>query len=309
MRRIVLASTVGGVGMTAAVEAALDGRPALDIVEAGIRPVEADPTVRSVGLGGRPDLTGEVALDASLMDGHDLRCGAVGALSGYLHPISVARQVLEQLPHVLLVGDGAARFAAECGAETAELMTPEWRAEHEAWIESHVPPSPRDQWPDVDLAPWARLSADPETAGGTVTFTAIDAEARLAVGVSTCGWARKYPGRLGDSPIPPAGAYADDRYGAASCTGQGELAIRAGTARAVVAGLRSGWDPETACRAALDDLRDLRRDYGGSMTVHVVTPDGRHSVRSIGLERPSSFWLWDERDGAIRELPVEGESW
>lgn len=305
----VLGSTVGGVGMPAAIDAARGGRSALDVVEAGIRPVEADPTVRSVGVGGWPDLTGRIELDASIMDGRGMRCGAVGALRGYLHPISVARQVLERLPHVLLVGDGAARFADECGFSPAELMTDEARAEWDAWMSAHIPPEIRVGWPDVPLARWSRLSADPETAGGTVTYMVKDSTGDLAAGVSTCGWARKYPGRLGDSPLAPAGAYADSRHGAAACTGQGELAIRAGTARAAVAYLKAGLGVEEACREALADLRALERGFGGSMTVHVMDADGCTSVRSIGLTRQTTYWLWTPDVAGVEELPVPSEDW
>ncbi len=100
----------------------------------------------------------------------------------------------------------------------------------QAWLAEHVPADIRARWPDVPLAEWARHTADPETAGGTTVFLVQDATGDIAAGVSTCGWAFKYPGRLGDSPIIGAGCYADNRYGAAACTGMGELAIRAGTA-------------------------------------------------------------------------------
>src|SRR5690554_4378310 len=111
--RIVLTNSVGVAGVHTTVEALCAGRPVLDAIEAGIQQVELDPAIHSVGRGGWPNLLGEVELDASIMDGRTLRTGAVGALRGYLHPISVARKVMEALPHVFLVGEGAACFAAE----------------------------------------------------------------------------------------------------------------------------------------------------------------------------------------------------
>jgi L-asparaginase len=216
---------------------------------------------------------------------------------------------MEQLPHVLLVGDGAARFADECGFERVDLHTEEARAEWCAWIDRHVPPDLQACWPDVPLASWSRLSADPETAGGTVTYMAVDASGDVAAGVSTCGWARKYPGRLGDSPLAPAGAYADSRYGAAACTGQGELAIRAGTARAAAAYLKAGLSVDDACREAVSDLRALDRDFGGSMTVHVMDMSGRSSVRSIGLGRPTTFWIWAADQLEAVERQAISEQW
>ncbi|MCD6291334.1 MAG: N(4)-(beta-N-acetylglucosaminyl)-L-asparaginase [Anaerolineae bacterium] len=291
--RIVLANSVGSVGMPAAVEAIQSDRPALDVVELGIRPVELDPGVRSVGVGGWPNLLGEVELDASIMDGRTLRTGAVGALRGYVHPISVARRVMEELPHVLLVGDGAARFAAECGAEAGETLTEEARVEWEQWLERHIPADVWKRWPDVPLAAWARLTADPETAAGTTTFLVQDGRGDIAAGVSTCGWAFKYPGRLGDSPIIGAGGYADNRYGAAACTGMGELAIRASTARSVVLYMKMGMTVEEACREAADDLRSLDRRYRGGVTIHAIDAEGRPYVLAVDRD-DVTYWVWTE---------------
>lgn len=127
---IVVTNNEGTSGVPETARLLKSGAPALDAVEAGIRLVEADENVRTVGRGGWPNLLGEVELDASVMDGTTLRTGAVGALKGFLHPVSVARQVLERVPHELLVGEGAGRFAAEIGAEAGDLLTPHARA---AW--------------------------------------------------------------------------------------------------------------------------------------------------------------------------------
>jgi len=291
--RIVLANSEGGVGMGIAMEMLRAGEAALDVVEQGIRQVEIDPKVRSVGVGGWPNLLGEVELDASIMDGRTLKTGAVGALRGYLHPISVARQVMEQLPHVFLVGEGAARFAAECGAEKGETLTEEAREEWEAWLRDHVPADVWERWPDVPLAPWARLTADPETAGGTTVYLVQDGHGDIAVGVSTCGWAFKYPGRLGDSPIIGAGGYADNRYGAAACTGMGELAIRASTARSVVLYMKMGMSVEEACHEAARDLRSLKREYRGGVTIHAIDASGQPYVLAVDRE-DVTYWIWME---------------
>lgn len=293
--RLVLANSEGGVGIAAAAEALQRDRPALDAVERGIRPVEADPQVRSVGVGSWPNLLGQIELDAAIMDGRTLRSGAVGALRGFLHPISVARQVMEQLPHVLLVGEGASRFADECGAERGETVTEASRTGWQDWLHKYVPPEVQARWPDVPLAEWARLSADPERAGGTTTFLAIDREGDIAAGVSTCGWAQKYPGRLGDSPIIGAGSYADNRYGAAACTGMGEMAIRAGTARAVVLYMKMGMTVGEACREAMKDLRDLKvSPVTGHVTVHAIDAQGTPFVITTWPEREITYWFWCE---------------
>jgi L-asparaginase / beta-aspartyl-peptidase len=295
-RAVVLANTEGGVGMAAAAAALLAGRSALDATEAGILPVESDPTVRSVGTGGWPNLLGQIELDAAIIDGRTLRSGAVGALQGYVHPISVARQVMERLPHVFLVGEGAARFAAEIGAEPGNSQTAESVADWQRWLNRYVPPDVRAKWPHVPLAEWARLTADPERASGTTTFLVRDLAGDLAAGVSTCGWSQKYPGRLGDSPVVGAGSYADNRYGAAACTGHGELSIRAGTARSVVLYLKMGLSLHDAVHEAADDLRHLAREYPASLTIHAIDSQGEPYVLAIGKTQETSFyWYW--RDG------------
>src|ERR1039457_1540745 len=119
---ILVTNNEGTVGVPPACRRLAEGAAALDAIEAGIRLVEADPTVRTVGRGGWPNLAGEVELDACLMDGTTLRTGAGGALEGYLHPASAAREIMPRLPHELLVGEGAARFAREIGAPTADNL-------------------------------------------------------------------------------------------------------------------------------------------------------------------------------------------
>lgn len=257
---LLIASANGAVGMAAGWAILQAGGTALDAVEAATRKVEDNPKDHSVGYGGYPNLLGEVELDASIMEGATLRAGAVGALRGIRHPISVARQVLEQLPHVLLVGEGAARFATELGMQPENLLTPPAEQAWRAGLAGRLPEEFRDaqgQIMERMLARATRLATDPVRVAGTVNFIAQDAAGHIASAVSTSGWAWKYPGRLGDSPIIGAGNYADDRYGAAACTGWGELAIRASTARSVVMYLQHGYALEDACRAAFRDLGAL----------------------------------------------------
>jgi len=257
---IIIASSNGDIGLSIAWDIIRSGGSAIDAVEAATRIVEDNPDDHSVGYGGYPNLLGEVELDASIMDGTTLRAGAVGALRGYRHPISVARRVMEELPHVMLAGEGAARFAAELGMEREELLTDEAAHTWREGIAGRLPEAFRDAQGAIiaDLLRRAtNLATDPERVAGTVNFIAQDRAGRIASAVSTSGWAWKYPGRLGDSPIIGAGNYADDRYGAAACTGWGELAIRAGTARSVVLYLKLGYTLEDACRTAFHDLTAL----------------------------------------------------
>jgi L-asparaginase len=311
LTKTILVSSEGKYGVADGVAALRRGASALDVVEAAIRPVEIAPECRSVGLGGWPNLTGEAELDASIMDGGTLHSGSVGALRGYKHPISIARQVMEQLPHVLLVGAGAERFAAEIGAEPGPAGTEAPAREGwEAWLAAHVPADIRAHWPDVSLIEWARLTADPETAKGTTIALVKDADAALACGVSTCGWAYKYPGRLGDSPIIGAGTYADTRYGAAGCTGMGELTIRCGTARAVVLYMKMGLAVEAACREALADLRDADRRFKGGVTIHAIDAAGQPCVVSVGRATGTVRWyFWAEGMPAFEERETVVETW
>jgi len=231
------------------------GGSALDAVEAAIRLVESNPDDDSVGLSGWPNLLGEVELDASLMEGYTRTAGAVGALRGYPHPISIARRVMETLPHVFLVGQGAADFAAEMGFAQQASPTAKAAREWFARVQANVP---AERLPALlqrrEMAPWVSLTRDPQRVAGTVDVIAIDALGHIASGVSTSGWSWKYPGRLGDSPIIGAGNYCDNRYGAAACTGFGELAIRGATAHTVVLLMRTGVSLLEACQEALRDL-------------------------------------------------------
>lgn len=257
---LLIASSNGAIGMDAAWHILQQGGSALDAVEAGTRLVEANPDDHTVGYSGYPNLLGEVELDASLMDGRTLRAGAVGALRGYRHAVSVARQVMEHLPHVLLAGEGAAQFAAARGFPQEDLLTEEAAQAWRKGIEKRYPgvlQQPPEQRRAALLRQAAGLATDPEQVAGTVNFIAQDQARHIASAVSTSGWAWKYPGRMGDSPVIGAGNFADNRAGAATCTGWGELALRASSARSIVLALQMGQPLDAACRAAFSDLLAL----------------------------------------------------
>lgn len=267
---LLVASHNGAIGMAAAWDVLASGGSALDAVEVGTRLVEDEPTDHTVGYGGYPNLLGEVELDASIMDGASRAAGAVGGLRGYRAAITVARAVLERLPHVLVVGDGGARLAAELGLEPEDLLTPEAEQTWRDGIEGRLP---EGSLAATMLSRVASLATDPERAAGTVNFIAVDGHGRMASAVSTSGWAWKYPGRLGDSPIIGAGNYCDARFGAATCTGFGELALRAGTARSIVASLAAGRPLRDACDAAMRDLFALGGVEPASVIMHLVAVD------------------------------------
>jgi len=299
---LVVASSNGRVGLPAAIELLRGGGGAVDAVVAAVREVEANPADHSVGYGGLPNLLGEVELDASLMDGRTLASGAVGALRGYQDAITLARTVMEELPHVLIVGEGAARLAAETGLPPRELLTPGaeriWRRRLEAGG------TDGDAYRERVRELVARLSRDPEAppeTHGTVNVIVRDGAGNLACGVSTSGWAWKYPGRLGDSPIVGAGNYADNRWGAAACTGRGEMAQRLCTAYGVVASLRAGVDLDAALGRAAADLHALDDPYKSEVNIVAVDRDGRHGAVSTA---PGKTYVF--QDTAMRE-PVEAE--
>lgn len=305
---VIIGSERSEVGLPAGMAVLRAGGSALDAVEAALRRCEDNRDDHYVGTGGLPNARGDVELDASIMVGSTRAFGAVAALRGYPNPISVARAVLERLPqHALLVGEGAALFAAECGYSTAELLTDEarrlWRdALHEA--EDAVEGENTDATAGdvayrraaLDLV---RRLAPHEGPWGTINVIALDRYGELVSGVSTSGFPYKYPGRVGDSAIPGAGNYCDARYGAAACTGRGELSMRATGARVVVEQLARGADPSAACAAMLADTATLPDEFRAELRVLALTPDGRHGAAA---GQPGSVYVVLSEDGAEPEL-------
>lgn len=280
---VMASSENGRAGMVAAMALLRTGGRALDAVELACRITEDDPNDHSVGYSGLPNVMGEVELDASIMDGRTLRSGAVAAVHGYGNPILLARKVMEQLPHVLLVGRGAERFAAANGFGPQEQLTDEalrrWRERY-----AHYGLDPEAGGDLRDLAnrltrPLNLAQTPAQTYGenrfGTVNFLARDQYGDLASAVSTSGLGWKYPGRVGDSPIVGAGNYCDNRYGAAACTGMGELAVRVSTARSLVLYMKMGMSLHEAGFEALRDLAYLESAPAGYyMNMVAMSPGG-----------------------------------
>ena len=283
MTGVIVGSGNGASALAAGVRVLARGGSALDAVEACAKIIEADTTDTSVGRGGKPNVLGEVELDASIVDGTTHRTGAVAALKGYLHPISVARAVMERTPHVFIVGDGAARFAKEIGAKTTQNLTPSTR---KLWVErlSSVGETPSSIRRRVKLLPVVRKTVLEER--GTVNFLALDRRGDIASAVTTSGWAYKYPGRVGDSPIVGAGNYCDSRYGAAACTGYGELAIRNVTAKTAVDRLAAGMPPDLVARAAIADANALE---DAAFNIVVLSPKGVHASAT---NREGRRYVW-----------------
>jgi len=257
----------------------LQGGHPLDACEAGLRVTEADESVSSVGYGGLPNADGVVELDAAIMRGDTLACGAVAALRNVLHPVSVARAVMEQTPHVLLVGEGALAFARQQGVPEQEMLSPAARQAWEAWRAARRPVVPAQD--------------DHDTLGLIV----LD-QGRFAMGVTTSGKAFKLPGRVGDSPIIGAGGYCDDEAGACVATGDGEEMIRSAAASSVVAGMRRGAAPEEAVREVLVRLRRRGR---GETSVALLAADRQGRVAGCALQAGFEYALTDAE--GTRVLP------
>lgn len=226
------------------------GGRALDAVEKGVHVPEADPKNQSVGYGGLPDRDGRVTLDACIMD--DLgNCGSVAGLEHIMHPISVARLVMEKTPHVMLVGDGALQFALENGFKKQNLLTKESEKEWKEWLKTaKYAPVINIENKLYDKAAPTRLPGN-QYNHDTIGMLALDAKGNLSGACTTSGMAYKLHGRVGDSPIIGAGLYVDNEIGGATSTGVGEEVIRNVGSFLVVELMRQGYTPEAACKEAV----------------------------------------------------------
>lgn len=241
-------------------------------MEAGISPVEAavhgvavvedDPDDVTVGYGGLPNSEGVVQLDSCCMDGPTMRAGAVAALEGFRHPAQVALQVLQRTTRVLLVGEGAARFASTIGFKSENLLTEKAR---KIWLYWKANMSHRDDWlqaPGQDEDPDVRWFIDKYGAvrpTGTINLCAVNGAGDVGGTTTTSGLFFKIPGRVGDSPLIGAGLFVDNVVGAAGSTGRGESVIQIAGGHTVVEFMRNGKSPEAACVAALERLVEATR--------------------------------------------------
>lgn len=308
---VIIGSERSEAGLPAAWEILRAGGSALDAVEEALMRCEDNLADHYVGTGGLPNARGEVELDASVMIGSSRAYAAVAAVKNYPHPISIARAVLERLPqHALLVGEGAELFAAECGFQTAELLTDEsrreWRealsgATDESVEGENTAASDGDAAYRLAATDLVRRLAPHDGPWGTINVLALDASGELVTGVSTSGYPYKYPGRVGDSAVPGAGNYCDRRFGAAACTGRGELSMRATGARMVVDRLAAGDDPASACAAMLADAALLPDEFRSELRVLALTPDGRHGAAAG--QAGATYSVMTHGDTEPRTLP------
>ena len=233
------------------------GTSRLDWLELGLAAAEADESLHDVGVGGMPDALGRMSLDAAIMDGPTHRAGAVAGLLGFRSPIAVARRVMDCTPHVMLVGEGAKRFAEAQGfTDEGALLTDYSRERYEAFLRG-----------EVDL----EATGDQHIDGGdTVGAIVMDTDNQLACGTSTSGLAFKMPGRVGDTPIIGGGLYVEQGIGSAVCLGMGEQMMQVGMAMRTVMKLAQGLSPQAAAEAAMRDMIRLRPSCLGTTCVVIA---------------------------------------
>lgn len=242
------------------------GGRALDAIENGIHIPEADPKITTVGYGGAPDRDGHVSLDACVMDEYD-GCGSVAAIEHIMHPISVARRVMEKTPHIMLVGEGALQFALEQGFKKENLLTPESEKAWREWLKT------------AQYKPVINIENH-----DTIGMLARDAHGNLSGGCSTSGMAYKLNGRVGDSPIIGAGLFVDNEIGAATSTGVGEEVIRIAGTHTVVEYMRQGRTPQEACKAAVERIVKKRAKTAKEIQVGFLALNSRGEYGAFCLQ-------------------------
>ena len=291
---LLVANAEGWPGIPTTVDLLRSGTDSLTAMVAGISEVEAEVRVRSVGRGGWPNMLGEMECDAAVMDGTTREVGAVGAVPHTLHVAGLAHEVMKRLPHVLLTGAGARRFASEIGFGIDDVLLPDSRRVWWERLERELGPEELGRFPDLPLAPLLKAITDPERVRDTTVYLSADPARGIHAATSTSGWAWKYPGRLGDSPIPGAGYYADSRYGAAACTHTGEMTMRCATARTIVLAMKLGRSLGDAVALAVEELAELQDGFLGGVVIHAVDAQGNHQVTNFRCGGEIRYWLWED---------------
>lgn len=315
---VVIASSNGLNCCTRAQRLIAAGGDTLDAVIAGVNLVEDDPKDNSVGYGGLPNEDGVVELDASVMHGPTRRAGSVASLRNIKNPSKVAKAVMEQTDHVMLVGEGALRFAKAMGFPEENLLTEESRLAWLVWKRMLRSPNGHSNWSDgVDAPPTGKPSAElrrffpnadekllawaeemakyPLT--GTINCLALNAKGEMSGCTTTSGLAWKIPGRVGDSPIIGAGLYVDQEVGGGGSTGRGEENIRVAGAHSIVELMRQGRDPKEAC---LEVLRRISRNYDNDQARLAKFDITFYALRKDGVYGSATLWSGRSRNGQIR---------
>jgi N4-(beta-N-acetylglucosaminyl)-L-asparaginase len=308
-RNIVISSENGVRACTRAMELLRTGADTLDAVIAGVNINEEDPEDNSVGYGGLPNEEGIVELDASVMHGPSRRCGSVASIRGVKTPSKIAKLVMENTDHIMLVGEGASRFARECGFPEENLLTEKSRLAWLVWKQSLRDPAGHSNWSGEIDAPAGKAAGQPSALQnlfphadqatlawawdvavhpltGTINCLALNTRSEMSGVTTTSGLSWKIPGRVGDSPIIGAGLYVDQDIGGAGSTGRGEENIRIAGAHSIVESMRHGMTPHDAVLDALKRVsRNFNHDRGRlqkfDLNFYALRLDGQYAGGSL----------------------------
>lgn len=316
-KNIVISSANGLKACRRAMETLNAGADTLDAVVAGVNIVEEDPEDDSVGYGGLPNENGVVELDASVMHGPTRRAGSVAAIRGIKTPSKIAKLVMEQTDHVMLVGQGALDFAKAWGYKEEDLLTERSRLAWMVWKQSLRDAGGHNNWTDGLDAPdkkstahWKQIFPDAGEAElayaidratrpvtGTINCLSLNAKGEMSGVTTTSGLSWKIAGRVGDSPIIGAGLYVDQEVGAAGSTGRGEENIRVAGAHTLVENMRHGMSPK---EAGMDVLKRIARNYNDDakrltqfdINFYALRKDGAYAAVSLwnGRMRRNGYW-------------------
>ena len=280
---VVIATWNNQKATAAAWEVLSKGGRALDAVEAGARVPEADPEDTSVGYGGFPDRDGFVTLDACIMDEFG-QGGSVSCIQDIMHPISVARLVMEKTPHVMLVGEGAQQFALEQGFKRENLLTDTAKAAWEKWkLKSEYKPVINIERHD------------------TIGIVALDAQQRLSGACTTSGMAFKMHGRVGDSPILGAGMFSDNEVGAAAATGLGEMVLRTLGSFLLVEEMRRGKHPQKAAETVIKRIAERYPEQAATNQIGFVALDKHGRIGGYALQPGFNYAVYREGKSTVHE--------
>lgn len=279
---------------------------ALDAIEQGARVTEADQSNKTVGYGGYPDRDGRVTLDACIMDENG-NCGSVMCLEHIIHPISVARLVMEKTPHVILVGEGALQFALANGFKKENLLTPDSELAWKEWLKkSQYNPimnienkSYNQNQPDPDFFPGSIDNHD------TIGMLALDVKGNLSGGCTTSGMAFKMHGRVGDSPVIGAGLFVDNEIGAATSTGVGEEVIKCVGSHLVVEYMRQGNSPREACKKVVERIAKRDPEKARNIQIGFLAIDKFGNYGAYALQKGFSYAVKSDKE----EIVIPGESY
>ncbi|WP_301924227.1 N(4)-(beta-N-acetylglucosaminyl)-L-asparaginase [Ferruginibacter sp.] len=277
------------------------GGRALDAVEAGVRIPEADESNQSIGYGGLPDRDGKVTLDACIMD-EFYNCGSVMALENIMHPISVARMVMEKTPHIILAGDGALQFALANGFKKENLLTAKSEHDWKEWLKT----AKYEPVKNIENQLYDKTK-DPMPGGiknhDTIGMLAMDAAGNFGGACTTSGMAYKIHGRVGDSPVIGAGLYVDNEVGGATATGVGEEVIRIVGAHLIVELMRQGLSPEAACKEGVERIIKRNPKKAKEVQVGFLAMNKKGEFGAYCLQKGFTYAVRSNKEEKIYTAP------